>query len=273
MGFDLKYGGKGVWYGQFSHFPEELAGHGISTRFGGGSEGAFSSLNLALHNGDDRKTVVLNRRVYGGALGMPASAFVTAKQTHGTNILCVDPSYAGRGAFAYGDAIDDTDALITDVPGLPLLMFFADCVPVLIADPVKRVVAVSHAGWKGTVGKIAQKTVLAMKDRYGSSSADCLIGIGPSIGVCCYEVGEEVAEMFCEAFPTDSESLLQGGKDGKWKLDLWRANKIQLEEIGVPPSNIEVSAVCTACNSGLFFSYRADHGKTGRIAAAISLQK
>lgn len=272
MSFNLTYGNQGIWYGRFANFPGTLVTHGISTRFGGKSDGAFAGMNLAMHNGDNPEKVIANRKAYGDALTLSSDDFVTAKQVHGVNVLCVDRAYAGRGAFAYEDAIDDTDALITNIPGLPLMMFFADCVPVLIVDPVKKAIGISHAGWKGTVHKIAQKTIFAMQEKFGTVSRDCLVGIGPSIGSCCYEVGDEVAKQFATAFPAHKQQILLEQKSEKWKLDLWESNRIQLEEIGVEPKNIEIAAACTACNSQVFFSYRADHGKTGRIAATICLQ-
>lgn len=272
MGFDLKYGKNSLWYGQFSHFPDDFMTHAVSTRFGGMSEGAFQSLNLAMHNGDDPAHVIENRRRFGQALALSADLFVTAQQVHGDAVLRVDTSFAGKGAQSYADAIASTDALITDCENLPLMLFFADCVPVLIVDPVKRAVGVSHAGWKGTVHGIVQKTVRAMHGAFGSKAADCLVGIAPSIGSCCYEVGGEVAARFQEAFPNFYQRILISVGE-KYKLDLWAANRIQLEEIGVRSENIVTARACTACNSDVFFSYRADQGKTGRIAAVICLKK
>lgn len=272
MSFKLNYGDYGIWYGKFSSFPDALVNHGISTRFGGVSDHAFASMNLAMHNGDDIEKVRQNRKLFGQALSLSYDNFVTTKQVHGVNILHVDSKFAGRGAYSYEDAIDDTDALITNTVGLPLMMFFADCVPVLILDPIKKAIGICHAGWKGTVNKIAQKTILSMHDVFGTSPENCIVGIGPSIGSCCYEVGDEVANQFKQAFPQDEKKILNKINE-KWKLNLWEANRVQLKEIGVKDLNIEIARTCTACNSKVFFSYRADSGKTGRIAAIICLQK
>lgn len=270
MSFQLKYGG-GIWLGYFSSFPSETVVHAISTRFGGVSKPPFDRLNLAMHNGDEPEDVRENRALFCRVLGLNSRDVVTAEQVHGDRILYADQSFAGRGALAYADAVRETDALFTDCKGLPLMLFFADCVPVVIVDPVKGVVGVCHAGWKGTVAKIAQKTVMAMRERCGTKAADCRVGIGPSIGGCCYEIGEDVQERFARAFP-DRIAEIARPFAGKWKLDLWMANRLQLEEVGVCPEKIEMPEICTNCNSEVFYSYRADRGKTGRIAAIISLR-
>lgn len=272
MDFSLKYGENGIWYGQFSHFPTSFMTHAISTRFGGVSQDYFASLNLAMHNGDNINNVQENRHRFAKALVIAEDNVVTTQQVHSDTVLYVDKSFAGRGKYSYNEAIVATDALITDQPNLPLLLFFADCVPVLIVDPVCKVVGVSHAGWKGTVSKIAQKTIYKMQECCKTRPEDCLVGIGPSIGACCYEVGYEVAEQFRQSFPNYYSKLLEEKAD-KYKLDLWQANRLQLEEIGVKSQNIAVSGICTACNNDVFFSYRADGGKTGRIGAMISLIK
>lgn len=269
MSFYLECGEDNLWYGLFSHFNSELVIHGVSTRFNGVSKNVFDSLNLALHNGDDSKAVCENRVKFCNGLGVDAKKIVTTQQVHGDAILRIDTSYLGRGAIDYEDAIQETDGLITNLPNVPLMMFFADCVPILILDPIKKAIGICHAGWKGTVKKIAQKTVMAMADAFGSNPEDCLIGIGPSIGKCCFEVDEPVYKEFKLAFPTlDCKEI----SHDKWKIDLWQANRLQLESIGVKPANIEESKICTKCNAELFFSYRADGGKTGRIAAVIQLK-
>lgn len=266
--FVLKYN-KNLWYGVFTHFIKAGMIHGISTRLRGKSDSPFLSLNLALHTGDDSLTVIDNRRAFCDSVGVDCKRLVTSQQVHDDQVVTVDERYAGRGALAYEDSIKHTDALITNRPNLPLMLCFADCVPVLIADPVLRVIGIAHAGWKGTVLKIAQKTVLKMQAQFGSEPADCLIGIGPSIGGCCYEVDEPVIRQFTAAFSYADEFITPRGE--KWQLDLWEANRRQLTDIGVLPQNIVVSGVCTACNHELFYSYRQENGKTGRIAACISL--
>lgn len=262
---------KECWIGKFTHFSKCDIIHGISTRFTGLSSCEFSSLNLAMHNGDDNKIVAKNRKIFAHSMNIVAKDIVTAKQTHSDNIVIVTEDMKGQGAEDYLSALDDTDALITNVKNIPLMMFFADCVPVLFFDPINTVIAISHAGWKGTVAKIAQKTLLAMQDNFNTNPQDVLVGIAPSIGSCCYKIGIEVISKVKESFPIHNEALLLN-KNGETFLDLWQANKEQLLEIGVRTENLIISDVCTNCNSEMFFSYRADHGKTGRIAAIMSLK-
>jgi YfiH family protein len=267
--FVLKYADHGLWYGIFAHFTALGIKHGVSTRFGGASCEPFASLNLALHTGDDAQKVIMNRQRFCNALKIDYTRIVTAQQVHKDHIAVVAEKDIGKGKEEYAKALLNTDALITNLPNVPLMLFFADCVPVLIADPVRHVVGVSHAGWKGTVAKIAQKTVLAMQKNFGTRQSDCLVGIAPSIGPCCYEVDDVVVKQLQENFK-DWRKLITSQKD-HWLLDLWAANRFQLEEIGVLRNNIVTSGICTSCNENLFFSYRADKGHTGRIAAVISL--
>ena len=265
----LQYGSQGLWYGTFSHFAKLGIKHGISTRLGGVGDHPFSSLNLGLHTGDSEEIVVHNRQLFCRAVGVEPRNVVTAQQVHDDKIQVVTTEHIGRGATSYEDALEGTDALITNIPDIPLLLFFADCVPVLVVDPVKKAIGVIHAGWKGTVNKIAQKTILAMEKQFGTRPADCLVGIAPSVGPCCYEVDKAVVNQVKAQFK-QWEQLVHPVGD-KWKLDLWLANRLQLEEIGVVSSNIIVSNVCTACNHELFFSYRKESGCTGRIGAVMVL--
>jgi polyphenol oxidase len=147
----------------------------------------------------------------------------------------------------------------------------ADCVPLLLFDPVKKVVAVIHAGWRGTVQHITSNTIKVMIDRFGSNPADILAGIGPSIGPCCYEVGEEVKAVVHESFGTTEGYLVSQPHSEKPYFDLWYANQKQLIELGLKPENIETSQICTKCNHRMFYSSRADKGVTGRFAAGIFL--
>lgn len=275
MAFSLKYGGcPNLWIGKFDIFPDDIFVHGISTRHGGFSQYPFDSLNLGLHVEDDPSLVWRNRTAFFEGLDLYAGTMVTCQQVHGTNIAKVTIDDRGQGAKVYENAIPDTDALITNEPHLPLLLFFADCTPILIADPVKKAIGVAHGGWKGTVGAIAMKTVEAMKRNYGCNPADMLGAIGPAIGPCCYEVGIEVADRFRTTFPDMADEILHTSStdENKWQLDLWRCNELQLIKAGLQPENIDVAEVCTACNNQQFFSYRADKGKTGRIGALLSIR-
>ncbi len=273
MSFELKQIASGIWSGSFSSFPSEVAAHGLSGRLGGVSKAPCDSLDLALHVGDEPEAVIVNRRRYLTALGLDAARLVTPEQVHGEAIARVTARDAGRGALSYDDAIAATDALITDEEDLPLLLCFADCTPILFLDPVRRAVGIAHGGWKGTVRRIAAKTVRRMQDEFGSRVEDILVGIGPSIGPCCYEVGAEVAEQFRAAFPGHERELFTEPQPGHTYLSLWAANTLQLEEAGIPREHIDCASVCTACNHAIFYSYRADGGRTGRMAAVIALKK
>jgi YfiH family protein len=165
--------------------------------------------------------------------------------------------------------LPETDALITSSRGVTLMLRFADCVPVLLYDPVRRVAGLAHAGWRGTVSGIARKTVQRMVSHYGCRPEDVLAGVGPSIGPCCYEVGEDVAEAVRDSMP-ESDDLLNARSQDRWHLDLWRANVRQLAESGV--LDIEIAGTCTACRTDEWYSHRAEHGRTGRWGALLGLR-
>ncbi|VBB06199.1 multi-copper polyphenol oxidoreductase laccase [Lucifera butyrica] len=268
--FFLQQADNGVWFGMFPHLLRKGIVHGISTRLGGTSLPPYATLNLGLHVGDDAERVRENRQRFCQALEIEAERVVNAEQVHGDKVFLVTDRETGRGARDYAGAIKGADALITNSPNVPLMLFFADCVPVLIVDPIHRAVGISHAGWKGTVAKIAQKTVLAMQRHFATTAADCLVGIGPSIGPCCYEVDEVVLSKLKENFIAWRDLVEPSGE--RWRLDLWQANRLQLEEIGVPSGQIVISEVCTNCNTELFFSHRGEKGCTGRIGAVVMLQ-
>lgn len=261
-----------LWIGKFSVFPDELFVHGISTRHGGVSQGDFDSLNLGLHVNDQPELVKKNRDIFFAGLGLPAGSGVTCQQVHGANIFCVAREHTGIGMYDYTKAISDVDALVTNVSELPLMLFFADCTPILLADPVKKAIGVAHGGWKGTLAGIAKKTVSYMVKEFGCMPEHILAGIGPAIGSCCYEVGNEVAEGFKTAFPDFEQDILKKTSGGHYHLDLPRTNYLQLRQEGLLAEHIDMADVCTACNNRQFFSYRADGGRTGRIAAVLSIK-
>lgn len=268
--FVIQPGSNGVWYGTFPAFTAAGFVHGVSTRLGGQSAEPFLSLNLGLHTGDRREAVIQNRQRFAAAVGINFSNIVTAQQIHGNEIAVIDRNQAGLGKENYQESIAGVDSLITNCSQVPLMLFFADCVPILIADPVRGVVGISHAGWKGTVMKIALRTVKKMSEHFQTSPHDCLAAIGPSIGSCCYDVGEQVSHQFQTNF-SQWKSFLMPQENNQWKLNLWEANRHQLIEAGVPPQKIFQSNVCTACNTSLFFSYRKEKGLTGRIGAVLQL--
>jgi YfiH family protein len=268
--FILRHADNGVWYGVFSHFEKHGLIHGISTRLHGYSDHPFNSLNLGLHTGDIRETVLRNRYLFANAVGINPEAVVTAQQVHEDTITVVTASDKGLGAKDYSKAYSSTDALITAETGVPLMLFFADCVPVLFFDPVRRIIAISHAGWKGTVARIAAKTLTKLQAEFAVNPRDCLIGIGPSIGQCCYEVDETVIDRLRQEF-SDTWSDFVSPKKNRWQLNLWEVNRRQLLDVGANEDNIVVSGICTSCNTQLYYSHRAEHGATGRLGAVVQL--
>jgi YfiH family protein len=269
MDFSIQHAANRVWYGTFAHFSKIGIKHGVATRIGGISEAPYHSLNLGMQSGDDIQKVAMNRKRLYEAIGIDPVTVVNGKQIHGDNVAIVGKNDMGRGSVSY-DGIPDTDALITNVPGVSLMVFFADCVPVLFADPRRNVIGTCHAGWRGTLAQIAEKTVMAMNQHFGTEPGDCLVGIGPAIGQCCYEVDEAVVSRYKKVFSWWEEVIVPHGS--KWRLDLGKTNYRQLLDMGVDRKNIISSNICTACNTPLFYSYRAEHGRTGVLAALIAWQ-
>lgn len=243
----------------------------FTDRLGGTSEAPYTSCNLGLHVGDDPERVIENRERVAAQFGVPLDAWVAGEQVHGDTVTVVTEEMRGRGAREQADLLPATDALITNVPGIALTTYAADCVPLLFADEEGQVVGVAHAGWKGTVAKIAAKTVRKMAETYGTNPASVIVRIGPAIGPCCYEVDERVAGEVRAAFPNDHAELLTPNKNGRWQLDLWQANVKALQEAGVPLANIRREDRCTSCQVTELFSHRKEQGRTGRHAGIIAL--
>jgi len=242
--------------------------HFITTRAGGMSLPPYDSLNLGLHTADNSDDVRANRALLAKETGIGKEKFLYASQVHSGDVKIIDSKAIGNGVLSSNPR---TDATITDLPGICLMVMVADCVPVLLYDPVKKVSAVIHAGWRGTVHKITSNTIQSMVGHFGCDPADILAGIGPSIGPCCYEVGEDVTEFVEQSFGTTQDYLIRKKDSSKPHFDLWYANQKQLADNGVKPENIETSALCTMCNSETFFSSRASGGITGRFAAGICI--
>lgn len=242
--------------------------HGFTTRLGGVSTGPYESLNMAFHVGDRPENVVENRERALCCLGVDPGCLVAGEQVHGDKVLVVGSPEKGRGAWDGESALPGVDALVTKESGVALASFYADCVPLFLWDPVKGVAALAHAGWKGTLLNIGPKTIKQMVQAFGCRPHDIIAGIGPSIGPCCYEVGEGVARAFYGAFDRAGK-FLRPVNAGRYKLDLWQANELSLIEAGVKETNIEVARLCTSCYRHLFFSYRAQGGVCGRMAAVM----
>ncbi|HWR62374.1 MAG TPA: peptidoglycan editing factor PgeF [Clostridia bacterium] len=261
----------GVVYLTIPAFEETgMVKHCFTTRLGGVSKGIYESLNTSVIKEDPIENVRRNLELVCGANGIDYTRLVFSDQVHGDNIKAVTEADLGKGLTAPSDIVD-VDGLMTNVPGVPLITFYADCVPLFFLDTKNKAVAVSHSGWKGTVLRIGVKTVKQMGEAYGTKPGDCLVGIGPSIGPECFEVGPEVAEEFRNAFDNWEEFTEPFGA-GKFKIDLWKANKLMLMKLGIPEGNISVSGLCTKCNEDMFFSYRRDNGRTGSLSAIIELK-
>lgn len=246
--------------------------HGFSTRLGGVSEGYYASMNLSFDRGDRKEAVAENFRRIGEALGVRCEDMVLSRQTHTTNVRIVTDADRGKGITRERD-YTDVDGLVTNVPGICLVTSYADCVPLFFVDPVKKVIGLSHSGWRGTVGKIGRKTVELMHERFGSDPADILAAVGPSVCMDCYEVSSDVIEKFKEAFPENCwEQLFYEKPDGKYQLDLWKANELIFLESGILPEHIAVTNVCTHCNSDIFYSHRAAGDKRGNLCAFLALK-
>lgn len=245
--------------------------HGFSTRKGGVSTGIFSSMNLNFKRGDDPDAVLENYRRMAAALNMRVEDMVLSDQTHTTNVRVITEEDRGKGILKPQD-YSDVDGMITNVPGIVLVTSYADCVPLYFVDPVRKAIGLSHSGWKGTVGHIGQKTVWKMHEVYGSEPKDIVAAIGPSICQSCYEVSDDVAEAFRANFTADeaADILLDKG-NGKYQLDLWKANWYVLTDAGILPEHLSVTDLCTACHSDLLWSHRKTNGQRGGLSAFLSL--
>jgi len=260
-------------YGFEKLFKYEGIRHFVTAREGGFSKPPYNGLNLGLHVGDDPQDVIKNRELLASTLGAVLGNFVFANQTHSAHVALVEAGHRGCGATEAGTAISDTDALITREQNMWLCVQVADCVPILLYDPVQQVVAAVHAGWKGIVKKIALAAVHTMIHHCGSRPENILAGLGPANGPCCYEIGEEVMQQIVALEELSQGSITPGNKFGKYFFDQWRAVTLQLLGSGLDANHIEQSRLCTQCLHKTFFSSRADLGTTGRFAAGIMLRQ
>jgi YfiH family protein len=253
----------GVRWAFFAALKQQGLTHGISTRLGGISTGGLATLNLGVKVNDLEQNLQINRQRFCEAVGVDIQRVVSSGQVHETAVAIVDNSHAGK-------RIAETDALVTNTRGLPLLLFFADCVPLLIFDPVRQVIGLSHAGWKGTEKSIGPKTLQCMQHNFGTEPADCLVGIAPSIGPTDYEVDEPVMAEIRKHWDNE-QRFSRPTTPGHWQLDLWQWNQIQFESAGVNPANIHIAGISTAKQPELFFSHRASQGSAGRFGVLMSL--
>lgn len=263
----------GVYYLTYPLFEQtEMVTHAFSTRLGGVSKGVCSTMNLSFSRGDKEEDVRENFKRMADVLGVKEKDFVFSKQTHTANVRVVTEKDRGKGLVKPLD-YDDVDGLVTNISGICLSTFYADCVPLFFVDPVKKAIGLSHSGWRGTVEKIGKKTVEKMQEEYGSNPKDILAAIGPSICQDCYEVSEDVIDEFKRAFAKkDWTNLFYQKANGKYQLNLWKANEYVFLEAGIEREHMAVTNICTCCNSELLFSHRASCGKRGNLAAFLAIQ-
>lgn len=246
---------------------EELRKLGIKNGFtfskGGVSRGKVEGLNLGFRVGDDESAVLENYRLVSSDLKLDFNSIVASRQTHSANIKIVESSDRGKGVTKESD-IFETDGLVTGESNLPLVVFSADCYPVLLADKDKKAVAAVHSGWRGTKQEISKNAVEVMKHDFGVNPENIIAAIGPGIGKCCFEVSNDVAQEFENEYIVKKEN-------GKFLIDLPAVVKKTLLSAGLKDENIHFSNRCTVCENHIFYSYRVHKEKTGRMGAFISL--
>lgn len=246
----------------------EAVRHLFSTRIGGVSEGEYASMNFSIARGDREEAVLENYKRIAGILGCDINDMVASHQTHTTTIRRVTGADRGKGISRERD-YENVDGLMTDEPGIVLVTYYADCVPLYFVDPVHRAIGLAHSGWRGTAERMGECMVRAMQDAFGSRPEELYAAIGPSICRDCYEVSEDVALRFADM---GEAVVLPGKAPGKYQLDLWLANERILEQAGIPGKQIAVTDLCTCHNSEFLFSHRASGGKRGNLGAFLMLK-
>ncbi len=247
-----------------------LVRHAFSTRLGGVSSGIYESMNLSFSLGDIHDNVLENYRIFCESAGIDYKRLVFSRQTHKDIVKVVTEADCGKGIIKARD-YDDIDAIITNVPGVPLCTHYADCVPIFFLDPVKKAIGMAHAGWRGTAAEIVLKTVQKMEQVFGCDPKNVLAGIAPSIGRCCFEVDDPVMNPMRAIKGIALETACTDKGNGKYMLDLKAVNKMILEKAGLKDENITVSDICTCCQNDMFHSHRATNGQRGSLAGIIQL--
>lgn len=259
----------GMRYLTLPHWAEQGVSIAFSSRLGGVSQSPYNTLNFGLHVGDRRDDVIENRRRYLEMFSFTPEDMICCEQVHGNSVVIVGEEEKGRGALDYYTSLSGYDAMVCRTPGIMLSTFYADCIPVYLFDPRQRVVAIAHSGWKGTMGRIATQTLRVMQREFSCSPDNTEVFIGPGIGGCCFQIGEDLVKQVKEEFTGLNGILNYELNECTWDLQL--TNRLILQEDGVRPENIIDCGLCTACNPEVFFSYRREQGKTGRMAAVIGL--
>lgn len=260
---------------EFNHFKQyKHLSHGFTSRLGGVSEGAYTSLNMGFGRGDAQENVLENYRRVAQKLRLSIDQLVLSHQVHSDKVLLIDEKHMGMG-ITRESQIKGVDGLITNIPGIGLTTFYADCVPLFIYDPIHHAIGLSHSGWRGTVKKIGIKTLHQMHKYYATNPEDVLVGIGPAIGQCCYEVSEDVKKEFDLSFNDDIIAKIMSPAPkhvSKYMLNLKLANQLLFEAAGVKASNIETSTLCTSCHDELFYSHRRMGAQRGSHVALFALR-
>lgn len=261
----------GLEYVQFASFKkhESAIKHCFTSRKGGVSSGECNSLNLGFNRNDTIQNILENYKRISASLGIDYKNMVFSNQVHDNKIRLVDESDRGKGIIRQSDIIG-FDGLITDKKDVALVTFYADCVPVFFFDPVKKVIGIAHSGWRGTVKEIAGAMVRKFNDIYRCNIEDIETAIGPSIGSCCFEVGDEVYTEFVDKLGWSNE-FCSKMDNNRWHISLQSVIRKTLLDSGIHGNKICVSEICTKCNKNLFFSHRGDNGKTGSLAAIMQL--
>ena len=263
--------GSGIPYISFNALEQTgMVVNAFSTRQGGVSVGCLESMNLGFNRGDLDENVLKNHKIFAKAVGFPYENIVTTNQTHTTNVRVVTKEDCGKGITKDRD-YSDVDGLITNIPGIVLATYYADCVPLYILDPINKAIGLSHSGWKGTVKRIGDNTLKLMNENYGTNPKDVICCIGPSICQDCYEISEDVANEFINEFGKNNKILYNKG-NGKYQLNLWESVKQVFLDAGVEYDNIYTTDICTCCNKDELFSHRGHHGKRGNLAAFLMLK-
>ncbi len=259
----------GIRYITLPHWVEQGVNIAFSTRLGGVSQPPYNTLNFGLHVGDRKADVIENRRRFLKLFLLTPEDMVCCEQVHGNSVAIVGKDEQGRGAQEYYTSLPGYDAMVCRTRGIMLSTFYADCIPIYFFDPSQRVIAIAHSGWKGTMGKIAVQTLRVMQTEFGCSPENTEVFIGPGIGNCCFQIGEDLAKQVKEEFPGQNGILKYVYNKYTWNLQL--TIRLMLQDNGVRPENIIDCGLCTVCNPEVFFSYRREQGETGRMAAVIGL--
>ncbi len=241
----------------------------VSTRLGGVSVGHLRSLNLSFRAGDREEHVIENRARFYRVARVEAESIAQGQLVHGNHIEVITRDSPEGARFFF----PETDGLVTKLTNRPLFIPVADCTAIAFFDPAQQVIGMVHAGWKGAINRISQRMVETMQHVYGCDPSDILVGISPGIGPCCYQVREDLVEIFTQAFPEGASHFFLPQPDDTIHLDMWAALRWQLGASGILPEHLEVAEICTACHTDEFYSHRAEHGRTGRFACLLVLRE